>query len=376
MDDKLIGVKYHGDDMNHRTILRLAACWSVAALVAACGPQEPPPATTAAVEGADTTLVTGARIYTMDAAGTVYENGALAIDASGRITAVGERDGLRAAYPAAELSDLGGATVLPGLIDAHAHLGGLAQSFTRANLVGARSKEEVLERLRDFEAGLPEGAWLLGRGWDQNDWPGQTFPDRHDLDRAFPGRPVWLRRIDGHAGWANSRAIAEADRDLGGEWQEEGGFIHRDPAGAPTGIFIDKAMDWIERVVPPDSPELMSRALDMATAAMVQQGLTGLHEAGTSLAMLDLYRAKVAAGELPVRIYAMADGLNEAFDWLCERGRQTKSDLKLGICGEHGGEPSSITCFASCGLDYVSCSPYRVPVARHAAARAALMSTE
>ena len=266
------------------------------------------------------TLVTNARIYTFDAAGSVFEAGAMALSEDGRIAGIGDAEALFKAYPNAILHDADGQTVIPGLIDSHAHLYGLAQSFTRANLVGAQSKAEVLERLREFEKSLPEGAWLLGRGWDQNDWPEQVFPDRHDLDAAFPERAVWLRRIDGHAGWANSRAIAEADRDLAGDWQEQGGHIHRDGNGEATGIFIDKAMDWIERAVPTDSPELMSRALDLATGAMIRLGLTGVHEAGTSLEMMQLYRAKIAAGDLPVRIYAMADGVGEALGWLCENG--------------------------------------------------------
>ena len=266
------------------------------------------------------TLLTNARIYTFDAAGSVFEAGAMALTDEGVIAGIGDAEALVNVYPGAELHDAGGHTVIPGLIDSHAHLYGLAQSFTRANLVGAQSKDEVLDRLREFEKSLPESAWLLGRGWDQNDWPEQEFPDRYDLDAAFPERAVWLRRIDGHAGWANSRAIAQADRDLAGDWQEQGGHIHRDGNGEATGIFIDKAMDWIERAVPADSPELMTRALDMATGAMVRLGLTGVHEAGTSLEMMQLYRAKIGAGDLPVRIYAMANGMGEALDWLCENG--------------------------------------------------------
>lgn len=266
------------------------------------------------------TLVLNAAIYTLAPTDAGGVHGAMVFNEEGRVEAVGSAETLAEAYPGAAVVDLGGRTVLPGLIDSHAHLAGLAQSFTRANLVGARSKAEALDRLREFAAGLPDGAWLLGRGWDQNDWPEPVFPSRQDLDAAFPDRPVWLRRVDGHAGWANSRALAEVDRDLAGDWQEEGGYIHRDAAGEPTGILIDKAMDWVERAVPPDAPELMSRALDMATAAMVRQGLTGVHEAGTSLELMELYRAKVAAGELPVRVYAMADGLNEALEWLCENG--------------------------------------------------------
>ena len=299
----------------------LALLVSVMGLLAACSEPETPDKVIIEPEPkAGMTVIANARIHTVDAADTLLEAGAMAFGEDGTIEGIGDTEAILAAFPGAEVLDLGGRTIVPGLIDSHAHLAGLAQSFTRANLVGTKSLDEVLERLREFESTLPEGAWLLGRGWDQNDWPEQSFPDRSDLDAAFPDRAVWLRRIDGHAGWANSRAIAEADRDLAGEWQENGGFIHRGADGQPTGIFIDKAMNWVERAVPPDSPELMSRALDMATHALVSQGLTGVHEAGTSLELLRLYQAKIAAGQMPLRIYAMADGVNEALQWLCENG--------------------------------------------------------
>ncbi len=266
------------------------------------------------------TLIVNAAIHTFDEAATSIANGALAIDSDGRILAVGESGALVEAWPGAERHDLEGATVIPGLIDAHAHLWGLAQSLLRADLVGAGSRAEVLERLRAFAKDLPQDAWLLGRGWDQNDWPDATFPTRQDLDAAFPDRAVWLRRIDGHAGWANSEALRAVDRDLAGDWQVDGGFIHRDADGRATGVFIDNAMSLVESAIPKEPEELMSRALDMATARMVSLGLTGVHEAGTSLAMMAMYRRKIAANELPVRIYAMADGMGATLDWLCENG--------------------------------------------------------
>ena len=116
---------------------------------------------------------------------------------------VGDSVVLQAAFPDAPAVDLAGRRVLPGLIDSHGHLYGLAESLTRADLVGSSSKEEVLARLRAFAAGLPAGEWVLGRGWDQNDWPVKEFPVSADLDAAFPDRPVWLERIDGHAGWGS-----------------------------------------------------------------------------------------------------------------------------------------------------------------------------
>jgi predicted amidohydrolase YtcJ len=266
------------------------------------------------------TLIVNARIHAFDEADTSIGRGGIAFDDSGKILAVGESDPLMEEFLGARLIDLGGKTVLPGLIDSHGHLYGLAVSYTRANLVGAASKQEALDRLREFEADLPEGEWLLGRGWDQNDWPEKQFPDRADLDTLFPDRPVWLRRIDGHAAWANSVAIAQADAELAGDWQLEGGHIHRDAAGEPTGIFIDGAMKYIEDVVPATSPELIDSALDIATNTLVSLGLTGVHDPGVGRDIVRLYQRKISEGALPLRVYAMADGMNETTDWLCSAG--------------------------------------------------------
>ena len=268
----------------------------------------------------DLKMIVNARIHTFDGGNTSIIKGAMAFDLTGQIVAIGSNDSMQEDYPGAQRIDLGGKTVLPGLIDSHGHLHGLAVSYTRANLVGAASKQEALDRLREFEADLPEGEWLLGRGWDQNDWPEQQFPDRADLDTLFPDRPVWLRRIDGHAAWANSVAIAQADTELTGEWQIEGGHIHRDVAGEPTGIFVDGAMKYIENVVPETSPELIDSALDIATNTLVSLGLTGVHDPGVGWDIVKLYQRKISEGALPLRVYAMADGMNETTDWLCSEG--------------------------------------------------------
>jgi len=265
-------------------------------------------------------LVHNALIYTVDPGNTVLMDGAMALDADGRIVSLGDSEPMLRLYENADKVDLQGHIVVPGLIDAHGHLYGLAVTYTQANLVGAGSKAEVINRLRDFAADLPDGEWLLGRGWDQNDWPEQVFPNRQDLDTEFPDRPVWLERIDGHAAWGNSKALAEADRDFSGDWQVEGGLIHRDEQGQPTGIFIDRAIDLVQAVIPEASPEVVSAALDVATQTLASLGLTGVHDPGVSRQVIDLYRQKLAEGKFPLRVYAMADGDNEALDWLCENG--------------------------------------------------------
>ena len=273
-----------------------------------------------AVEEGAVILISNARIYTFDSGNTVLESGSMAFTRDGEILGIGEDEPMSRIYAGARHINLDGKTVLPGLIDSHGHLYGLALSFTMADLSGTRSKAEVINRLREFESGLPENEWLLGRGWDQNDWPEQTFPDRVDLDAEFPDRPVWLRRIDGHAAWGNSLAIAQADRELAGDWQPEGGFIHRGPAGEPSGIFIDGAMEYVEKAVPETSPELVDAALDIATNTMVSLGLTGVHDPGVDRGVIALYQKKIAAGAFPIRVYAMADGMQETTDWLCEEG--------------------------------------------------------
>ena len=265
-------------------------------------------------------LVHNARIYTGDAGFTLIEKGALAISEDGEIVALGDNEPMIRTFPGARREDLGGKVVLPGLIDSHGHLAGLALSLTQVNLAGTKSKSEVMSRLREFETTLAKDAWLLGRGWDQNDWPEQEFPSRQDLDVEFPNRPVWLRRIDGHAAWGNSVALAQADRDLSGDWQPEGGVIHRDEEDQSSGIFIDGAMSLVDSAVPPVSREVLSSALDRASQALNALGLTGVHDPGIDRTTVELYLEKIRAGKLPLRVYAMADGMKETTAWLCENG--------------------------------------------------------
>jgi len=244
----------------------------------------------------------------------------MAFTDNGLIWAVGDEAALLAAHPDATRVDLGGRTVIPGLIDSHGHLNGLAESLTRASLVGTQDKAEIIGRRREHAAKLGPNDWLLGRGWDQNDWPEHAFPTRQDLDAAFPDRPVWLRRIDGHAGWANSAALARARRDLAGDWQPQGGFIHRDADGQPTGILVDHAMGLIDAVVPATPEPLMTAALQQAIARMLSLGMTGVHDPGIDRADLDRYRRLLGQGGLLTRVYAMVGGTGELFDWLCALG--------------------------------------------------------
>ncbi len=265
-----------------------------------------------------TFVLHNARIYTADAAQPTAQ--ALAVRGD-RFLMVGSDSLVMAAYPDAPRRDAGGRTVVPGLIDAHAHLMGLGTSLMEADLVGTRSTDEIVERLQAFARTLPADAWLTGRGWDQNDWPDKQFPTRAALDAAFPDRPVWLVRIDGHAAWANTAALRAAGLDrIRAAADPEGGQTIRDAAGEPTGVFVDAAMGFVAGAVPPLSPQAADEALTRALAQTARYGLTGVHDAGIDRATADLYRARIAAGTFGLRVYAMIGGRGDAFDQFCREG--------------------------------------------------------
>lgn len=290
-------------------------------------------------------LAVNGQIYTMNPDQPVVE--AMAWDAEGRIVALGGSEVLVERWPAVAATELKGRTVIPGLIDAHGHLMGLGFALLNADLAGADSIGEVVARLEAHAAKLPEGAWLRGRGWDQTRWETNAFPVAADLDETFPDRPVLLERIDGHASWANSAAMRRIDRDLKGDWQPDGGFIHRDDEGRPTGVFIDKAALLFDDVIPEPGEAEMALALDRALERMVSVGLTGMHDAGTSLATLRRLVHREAAGELPIRVYALADGDEQALATLCRLGyvqtdRVTARGVKFYADGALGSRGAAL----------------------------------
>jgi len=321
---------------------------------AACNVESPPqvvapPQETSGTiaEKAENILIHNAKIYTMDRGFSTAD--AILFDSSGRIHNVGGEQAMLDAFPDARHIDLEGKTIIPGLIDSHAHLYGLAISFSQANLRDTASKEDVIRKLREHAEHLPEGDWLLGRGWDQNDWPVKEFPVRADLDTAFPDRPVWLRRIDGHAGWANSAALAMADQDLSGDWQPQGGFIYRDTTGQASGVLVDGAMALVQKTVPDTSPELLQASLGLALQQMVSLGLTGVHDMGISQSVLEMYQQRIRAGQFPTRVFAFTDGAGETLDWLCENGavedesgRLHMRSVKLYIDGAMGSRGAAL----------------------------------
>lgn len=287
------------------------------------------------------------RIYTSEAGEPMAE--ALLFNERGEILEVGSSAGLQARWPQARIRDLAGAVVIPGLIDSHGHLNNLALSLTRAQLRGTKDISDVIRVLKEHEQKLAEGDWLLGRGWDQNDWPEKQFPDKQDLDRHFPDRPVVLDRVDGHAIWVNSAALAQVDRDLSGDWQPQGGLIHRDASGQPTGILVDGAESLVDDLVPPETEALMSSALDLALQQMASLGLTGTHEPGVPRGVIERYLRKIDEGRFPSRVFVMAGGAGPALEWLCdlggidhESGRLQVRSVKLYADGALGSRGAAL----------------------------------
>jgi len=266
-------------------------------------------------------LLHNALIYTVDDQRPTAT--ALAVR-NGRFAAVGDADEIVAAFPDAPRIDAGGRTVVPGFIDAHAHLQELGLSLCRADLTGTASPAAVVERLDAFEADhdLPSDGWLRGHGWDQTDWSPPRFPTRDALDAAFPERPVWLTRIDVHAGWANTAALAATvglDR-LREMSDPDGGRIERDADGTPTGVLVDAAMALVEDHLPPPTEAQKERALTAALRHTAKHGVTGLHDAGVGLDTIGRFRDRIENEDFPLRVYAMIDGRGETFDYFCERG--------------------------------------------------------
>jgi len=274
------------------------------------------------------TVVTAQRIHTMNPAQPHAQ--AMAYDDSGAILALGDTAMLLKRYPQARRIDAGQATIVPGLIDAHGHVSELGRMRASADLTGANAKEEVLRRLHEFVArpGNDKG-WIIGWGWDQNRWPAKEFPGAADLDAQFHDRPVWLHRIDGHAGWANGAAMKLIKRDLSGTWQPDGGKIVRDAAGKPTGVFVDGAMSLIDEVRPATTQAEIEHQLELAMGEAVANGLTGVHDAGIPLAELRAYQHLADGGKLPMRITAMADGDSDALNELCRSGLYRHSSGRL-----------------------------------------------
>ena len=203
--------------------------------------------------------------------------------------------------------DAGGKTLIPGLIDAHGHVMGLGLSLITLDLSGTRSLAEAQAKIRDYATANPGRKWILGTGWNQELWGLGRFPTAAELDAAVSDVPVWLERVDGHAGWANSLAMRAANVSATTK-APAGGRIEM-AGGKPAGVFVDKAMDLVQRVVPPPGPKDRDIALEKAQQSLLASGVTAITDMGTSIEDWQAYRRSADRGALRVRIISYAAGL-------------------------------------------------------------------
>jgi predicted amidohydrolase YtcJ len=265
-------------------------------------------------------IVTNARIYTVDDAHPLVS--ALTVR-DGRIQFVGsEREALSLRGPATRMVDAGGKTVIPGIVDAHAHLLGLGYSLANVRLADTRSYDQVIERVVARLASVPAGRWIQGRGWDQNKWGDTRFPTHEALSRATPNHPVVLERIDGHAILANAAAMKAAGITAATK-DPAGGRIERFPNGEPTGVFVDNASSLVERVIPAPTKADIREATLAAIKESQKYGLVGVHDAGEPKAVIDIFEEMARAGEFGLRNYIMVGDDSAAIAHYFARGPQS-----------------------------------------------------
>jgi predicted amidohydrolase YtcJ len=258
-------------------------------------------------------LVYNATIYTVDSSFSIAE---AMIIKHGKIEAIGKLSELERKFDVKEKTDAAGKYIYPGFIDAHAHFVSYGTNLQTADLVGTHSWEEITEKLKVFATEHPQ-SWLVGYGWDQNDWAIKDFPTNEKLNELFPDRPVLLTRIDGHAAIANQKALNEAGLKPG--HSITGGEVE-DKNGKLTGLLIDNAVDLVSSKIPASSKERFRQALLDAQKNCFAVGLTSIDDCGLSYQEADEIKALQDNGELKMRLYVMLSDEQSNFDYLERKG--------------------------------------------------------
>ncbi|RYF74154.1 MAG: amidohydrolase [Cytophagaceae bacterium] len=288
-------------------------------------------------------IFTNATVYTADSAFTIAQ--AFAVD-KGNFVATGSSETILNNYRSDSIIDLHGQPVYPGFYDPHAHFLGLGQMLSQADLVGATSYQEIVTRLKDYHAKHPDVLWIIGRGWDQNDWPAsdspvRDFPTNKLLNDAFPNIPVALTRIDGHALLVNDKALKLAR--VTGSTAMPGGEVVLS-GSQPSGVLVDNAMQTIRRVIPQPDEDAKTKMLQAAEKVCLELGLTTVSDAGLNRTDIELVDKLHHEKKLKIRDYAMIS-LGEAnLEYYLKHGpyqtdRLTVKSFKLyadGALGSRG----------------------------------------
>jgi predicted amidohydrolase YtcJ len=274
-------------------------------------------------------ILTGGKVVTVDA--KLPEAEALAI-LDGEIIAVGSANEIgKLRGESTQVIDCRGKLVLPGFHECHGHLLGIGRQEEQLNLVGTRSEVEIAALVKERAAKARAGEWILGRGWDQNDWEDTAFPTTAAISAAAPRNPVLLTRIDGHAAWANDQALKISSVDENTR-DPSGGQIIRGRDGRPSGVFIDAAISLVSEHLPPLTREEIKTAMLGAIKLCQQHGITTFHDAGCGAETVSVYQELLQEKQLGVRIYVMLYGSDHRLlQRHFELGPQNLDDGRLTI---------------------------------------------
>jgi predicted amidohydrolase YtcJ len=267
-------------------------------------------------------VLTNGTVYTVDEAFSTAE--AIAIR-DHRIIDVGTSRELLQRYHAKVVRDLNGAFVYPGWIDAHCHFFGYGMNLNTLDLTGTGSVDDIIRILLDNQE-RSGGSWITGRGWDQNDWEVQEFPDRTLLDQYFPDIPVLLRRIDGHAAWVNSAALEMAG--VTADTKVDGGTVMLSD-GKPNGILLDNAIGLVDSNIPSPTDTDIVLALQQAEKNCFSVGLTSVYDAGLSKHVVQLIDSLQRSGSLNIRMNTWLSPTRENFAFFVEKGPYRTDHLSV-----------------------------------------------
>ncbi|MBO9618048.1 MAG: amidohydrolase [Niabella sp.] len=259
-------------------------------------------------------LVYNATIYTVDSS---FSTADAMVIKDGKIVAVGKKSKLEKEYQSKNNLNAEGKYIYPGFIDAHAHFVGYAKGLGAVDLVNTTSWNAVLARFSDFKTDGDTTSWIIGRGWDQNDWPVKEFPTNEELNKRYPNRPVYLSRIDGHAALANNKALELAGVKAG---DTISGGIYQVKNGRLTGLLIDNAMDKVAAKIPDPSLTAMKTLVLQAQKNCFGVGLTGIHDCGLDYETVEKIAALQQCGELKMRLYILLSDAKKNYEYLAKKG--------------------------------------------------------
>ncbi len=289
-------------------------------------------------------ILTNARVYTLawpdprldgsSSAAAPYRDGwqpdaeAVAIG-DGKILFVGShRDAANWRGEHTQAIDLQGATIIPGLVDAHTHVFELGQSLSRVNLYDVDTAAEAVARIAERARHVPKGEWIIGQGWDEGKWA-DRYPDKRLLSEAVPDHPVFMRSLHSFAGWCNQAALDRAGIS-GDTVVVDGGEMRLDENGDPSGLFLNRGVPLIEDAIPAPTDEQLRTNVLAGLRQMAADGYVTIHDAGLHADQMRILQQLEDKGELPIRVYAMVSVRDEALalEWL-QRGPDSDADSML-----------------------------------------------